>query len=60
MNSGQEPAVAVTVLFVVGLVVFRLLWGASQLAAVSAFGRVKLPKSWQRWLFGTPSQPASK
>jgi hypothetical protein len=40
MNIQHGLAAALTTLFVFGLVVFRLLWGASQLAAVSTLGRL--------------------
>jgi len=45
-------ATGVAVLVVVGAVAFRLLFGASQVAAAGALGRVRLPKSWQRFLYG--------
>jgi hypothetical protein len=51
MNESRLLAAALTILFVFGLVVFRVLWGASQPAAGSALGRFRLPRSWQRWLF---------
>jgi hypothetical protein len=59
MNDSRLLIVALTILFVFGLVVFRLAFGASQLAAGSALGRFKLPKSWQRWLLGEDRHTAS-
>ena len=47
-----------TVLFVMGLVAFRLLWGGSQVAAGAGLGGLPrwLPQTWRswirRWLFG--------
>ena len=45
-------AVTLTLLFALGLVFLRVVFGASQLAAGAALGRFKLPASWQRWLLG--------
>jgi hypothetical protein len=59
MNDSRLLSVAVTVLFVFGAVVFRLAFGTSQLVAGSALGRFKLPKSWQRWLFGEDRHTAA-
>lgn len=52
MNKSALIASALTVLFVLGLVVYRLLWAASSVASAAGLGRVpKLPKSWRRGLF---------
>jgi hypothetical protein len=52
MNKSTLIASFFTVLFVLGLVIFRLLWAASQVASLAGLGRLpKLPKSWRRWLF---------
>lgn len=59
MNTPHVLAAAVTILFVFGLVVFRVARGASQMAAGSALGRFKLPTSWQRWLFGERDRRAA-
>ena len=48
----SKLGMALTFLFVLGLVVFRLVWAASQVASASALGRLpKLPGTWRRWLF---------
>jgi hypothetical protein len=53
MNQSSLIAAALTVLLVIGLVIFRLLWAASQTASAAGLGRLPmLPKSWRRWLFG--------
>lgn len=36
-----------TVVFVIGLVAYRLLWSAPLIARLGV-----LPKNWQRWIFG--------
>jgi hypothetical protein len=52
MNKSSLIASTVTILFVLGIVVYRLLWAASQVASSAGLGRLpKLPKSWRRWLF---------
>jgi uncharacterized membrane protein YciS (DUF1049 family) len=52
MNKSTLIASLLTVFFVLGLVIFRLLWAASQVASLASLGRLpKLPKSWRRWLF---------
>jgi hypothetical protein len=52
MNKSSLSASTVTILFVLGIVVYRLLWAASQVASSAGLGRLpKLPKSWRRWLF---------
>jgi hypothetical protein len=53
MHKSDITAAALTALCVLGLVLYRLLWAASQIAATDGLGRLpKLPKSWRRWLFG--------
>ncbi|MGC1583633.1 MAG: hypothetical protein WA766_19285 [Candidatus Acidiferrales bacterium] len=53
MNKSELLASAITVLIVVGLVAFRLLWVGSQAAAGAALGSLPmLPKTWRRWLLG--------
>jgi hypothetical protein len=53
MNKSAMIASFVTVLFVVGIVAYRLLWAASSAASAAGLGRLpKLPKGWRRWLFG--------
>jgi hypothetical protein len=52
MNKSALIASILTVLFVLGLVVYRLLWAASSVAGAAGLGRLpKLPKSWRCWLF---------
>ena len=52
MDKSTLIASAVTVLFVLGIVVYRLLWAASQVASLAGLGRFpKLPEIWRRWLF---------
>jgi hypothetical protein len=52
MSTSTLITSLLTVVFVLGLVIFRLLWAASSLAALASLGRLpKLPKSWRRWLF---------
>jgi hypothetical protein len=47
MNMATFIAVLSTAVFVLGLVIFRLLWVAP------ALGRLPyLPKSWRRWILG--------
>lgn len=53
MDRSHLLALAVTVLAVIGLVVYRLLWVASSAASGAALGRLPiLPASWRRWLLG--------
>jgi hypothetical protein len=53
MNKSNLIASIITVLFVVGLVAYRLLWAASSVASSAGLGRWSaLPKSWRRWLLG--------
>jgi hypothetical protein len=52
MNKSTLITWFLAVVFVLGLVFFRLLWSASSVAALAGLGRLpKLPKSWRRWLF---------
>ena len=61
MNKSELIASATTVLIVLGLVAFRLLWAGSQAAAGSALGRLPmLPKSWRRWLLGEPAGTSTR
>ena len=58
MHISSILPVVITILFVLGLVAFRLLWGASQLTSGAALGRgPKLPKSWRRWLLDERENP---
>jgi hypothetical protein len=62
VENSRLIAVALTILFVAGLVLFRLLWAALQVASASALGRLpKLPKILRCWLFDerstTPHTP---
>jgi hypothetical protein len=60
MDKSTLLATSLTVLVVVGLVVYRLLWAASSVAAAASLGRFsKLPKGVRRWLFGERSRPSS-
>lgn len=53
MNTPALIASGAAVLIVVAAIVFRLLFGASQVASLAALGRLpKLPRSWERFLFG--------
>ena len=53
MHKADVIAAALTVLFVLGLVLYRLLWAGSQLAAAAGLGRFpKFPQRLQRRLFG--------
>jgi hypothetical protein len=53
MDKSTLIATSLTVVLVLGLVVYRLLWAASSVAAAAGLGRFsKLPKGVGRWLFG--------
>jgi hypothetical protein len=59
MNTSNLIASVLTVLVVLGLVAYRLLWAASSVASSAGLGRMsmlpkswRLPKSWLRWLLG--------
>jgi hypothetical protein len=56
MNDSGLVASILTVLLVLALVIYRLLWGALQAAAIVALGRFRFPRGLQHWLFGEPSQ----
>jgi len=52
MNKSAMMAAFFTVLVVLGVVAYRLLWAASSVASAAGLGRLpKLPKSWRRRLF---------
>jgi hypothetical protein len=52
MNLSTSIASFLTVVLVVSLVIFRLLWAGSTVAALAGLGRIpKLPESWCRWFF---------
>jgi|HubBroStandDraft_4_1064222.scaffolds.fasta_scaffold812389_1 hypothetical protein len=52
MNLSTLIGSLLTVVLVVGLVIFRLFWAGSSVAALAGLGRLpKLPKSWRRWFF---------
>jgi hypothetical protein len=56
MDSSRLIASLFTVFFVLGLIIFRLLWAASSVAATAGLGRLPhLPKSWRRFLFDEPT-----
>jgi hypothetical protein len=60
MDKSTLLAASLTVLFVLGLVVYRLLWAASSVAAAAGLGRFsKLPKGVRRWLFGEHNDASS-
>lgn len=53
MHKADMIAVAITILFVLGLVLLRLLGLGTQLAAAGGLGRFpRFPQRLQRWLFG--------
>ena len=59
MNKSAMIASFFTVLFVLGIVAYRLLWAASSVASAAGLGRLpKLPKSWRRWLFDEHNGPS--
>jgi hypothetical protein len=61
MNTASLIASAVTILFVLGIVVYRLLWAASQVASLAGLGRLpKLPKTWRRRLFDEPNDSSAR
>jgi hypothetical protein len=58
MHKPDLLAAALTALFVLGLVAYRLLWMASGATSASALGHFPLlPKRWRRWLFGESTKP---
>ena len=53
MEKSSLIATSLTVLFVLSLVAYRLLWAASSVASAAGLGRfLKVPKGVRRWLFG--------
>jgi hypothetical protein len=52
MNKSSLIASILTVLFVMGLVAYRLLWAGSQLAAGAGLRGLPgwLPQTWRRWI----------
>jgi len=53
MDKSTLMATLLTVLLLLGLVVYRLLWAAPSVAAAAGLGRFsRLPKGVRRWLFG--------
>lgn len=59
MNKSAMIASFITVLFVAGIIAYRLLWAASSVASAAGLGRLpKLPKGWRRWLFGETDGPS--
>jgi hypothetical protein len=58
MNKSFLIASTVTILVVLGIIVYRLLWAASQVASLAGLGRLpKLPKSWRRWFLMNVTTP---
>lgn len=57
MHKSQLLAFVITGLFVLGLVIFRLLWAGSQLTAAAGLGRLPriVPARLRRWLLGERS-----
>ena len=53
MNKLNWIGSVLTVLFVVGLILYRLLWAMSSVASSTGLGRLsQFPQSWRRWLLG--------
>jgi hypothetical protein len=60
MNPSTIVASLLTIVFVLSLIIFRLLWAASSVTALAGLGRLpKLPKSWRRWLFDEPDDASN-
>jgi hypothetical protein len=60
MDKSTLIAASLTVLSVLGLVVYRLLWAASSVAAAAGrSGFSKLPKGVRSWLFGEPNRASN-
>jgi hypothetical protein len=60
MDKSTLIATSLTVLSVLGLVVYRLLWAASSVAAAAGRGGFsKLPKGVRRWFFGEHDDASS-
>jgi len=52
MNTPALIASGAAILTIAAYIVFRFLFGASQVASLAALGRLpKLPTSWQQFLF---------
>ena len=61
MNKSAVIASFFTVLIVLGVVAYRLLWAASSVASAAGLGRLrKLPKSWRRRLFDARNDAPSE
>ena len=61
MNKSSLIASAVSALFVLGLVAYRLLWAGSQLASGIGLGRFpRFPKTVRRWLLGEHTDTPAK
>jgi len=61
MNKPFLIASALGVLFVLGLVAYRLLWAGSQLAGGVGLGRFpRFPKALRRWLLGEATGTSTK
>jgi hypothetical protein len=61
MNKSSLIASALTFLFVLGLVIYRLPWAGSQLTAAVGLGRFpKAPKTLRRLLFGEHNDTSAK
>jgi hypothetical protein len=53
MDKSSLIATSLTVLLVLGLVAYRLLWAASSVASTAGLGQFsKVPKGVRCWLFG--------
>ena len=53
MHTSDFFALALTILAVLGVVLYRLLWAGSQIAAADGLGRFpRFPVKLRRWLFG--------
>lgn len=56
MNKSTLIASLLTVVIVVGLVIYRFLWAASQMDGWNGLGQLpKLLKRWRRLLFDEPN-----
>lgn len=55
MHKSDLVALGITLLIVLGVLLYRLLWAASSAASGAALQRLPfLPKSWRRWLLSEP------
>jgi hypothetical protein len=60
MDKSSLIATTLTVLTVLGLLVYRLLWAASSVASAAGLGGFsKLPKGVRRWLLGEPNDTSN-